>query len=532
MSHGVFARNFERTLELLATRGHHVHVALDQMHKPGVQGINELLERLADEHEGITYGPAPPRRFEDFATIGRVFRLVLDVVRYQDPAYAPATKPRARMESRLPRPLRAMIEPIIRHPSGRRLVRRLVAFVETGVPTREVVRDFIERHAPDAIVVTPLVDPGSPQTEYVKCARELGVPSLLALHSWDNLTVKGGIHAVPDLVAVWNDAQRRESRELHGVPSDRIVMTGAVAYDWLFDRVPSSERDEFCRRAGLDPSRPYTLYLGSSRFIAPNEGDFVREWATALQANLPNVQVLIRPHPLNSLECAALPPGFVVRPSQRSQGDRYELDDYFDSIFHSKAVVGVLTSAMIEAAIVGRPVHSLTTPHFMDTRSGTLHFRYLLPENGGMLRLADSHTEHAAQLAEAIAGNASPEQNERFVVRFVRPFGIDQPAASRLVAAIERVSARETSESRRTTLRMAARLLAGLAWLCLLGLRRISRRVARPSRISASRAPAHGAVQSRTGCRLIDISRPSMRQLLHSRRAVRGSGRNCRDDSR
>ena len=33
--------------------------------------------------------------------------------------------------------------------------------------------------------------------------------------------------------------------------------------------------------------------------------------------------------------------------------------DFFDSIYHSAAVVGINTSAMIEAAIIGRPVFSM-----------------------------------------------------------------------------------------------------------------------------------------------------------------------------
>ena len=33
--------------------------------------------------------------------------------------------------------------------------------------------------------------------------------------------------------------------------------------------------------------------------------------------------------------------------------------DYFDSIYHAAAVVGINTTAQIESAIVGRPVHTL-----------------------------------------------------------------------------------------------------------------------------------------------------------------------------
>ena len=52
--------------------------------------------------------------------------------------------------------------------------------------------------------------------------------------------------------------------------------------------------------------------------------------------------------------------------------------DFFDSIYHSAAVVGINTSAMIEAAIIGRPVCSMLAEEFAGTQEGTIHFHHLL----------------------------------------------------------------------------------------------------------------------------------------------------------
>ena len=46
-------------------------------------------------------------------------------------------------------------------------------------------------------------------------------------------------------------------------------------------------------------------------------------------------------------------------------------------MYHASATVGLNTSAMIEAAIVGRPVHTILVPEFQHSQEGTLHFRYL-----------------------------------------------------------------------------------------------------------------------------------------------------------
>src|SRR4030095_13968020 len=93
--------------------------------------------------------------------------------------------------------------------------------------------------------------------------------SALCVASWDNLTSKGLVRVLPDHVVVWNEAQKREATALHGVPADRVLVTGAQLFDRWFTMQPSRSREEFCRAAGLDPERPFLLYVGASLFIAP-----------------------------------------------------------------------------------------------------------------------------------------------------------------------------------------------------------------------------------------------------------------------
>ena len=47
-------------------------------------------------------------------------------------------------------------------------------------------------------------------------------------------------------------------------------------------------------------------------------------------------------------------------------------------MYYSAAVVGLNTSAFIEAAVVGKPVLTITLPEISTfNQEGTLHFRYL-----------------------------------------------------------------------------------------------------------------------------------------------------------
>jgi hypothetical protein len=118
-----------------------------------------------------------------------------------------------------------------------------------------------------------------------------------------------------------------------------------------------------------------------------------------------------------------------------------DTDDYFHSLYYSDAVVGINTSAMIEASIVGRQVYTVQLPEFASTQQGTTHFRYLVPEGGGCVMTADTLEAHIEQLGRGLADRGvGRSDRERFVADFVRPMGLDRPAVLNVADAIERAT--------------------------------------------------------------------------------------------
>lgn len=439
-----YLRYYDSTVRELTARGHEVLIAFDS---PGKQA--EGLEALKDKPANVRVLGPTPRRRDLWAPLAASLRTAVDFARYLHPRYARADYLRDRMESQLAlffRPLGWVRS--LRAPTLNRLI-RFFAFLEDAVPVSSVLEAFLAEHRPDALLVTPLVTDGSTQVDLIKAAKSLGVSSGLCVASWDHLTTKGLIRLVPDRVFVWNERQKEEAVEFHGVSPERVVVTGAQPFDKWFDRTPSRDREAFCRRVGLDPARAFLLFVGSTASISEPaaEIDFVRRWVRALRGcqdmAVNGLGVLIRPHPYN--------PGFwaeadfsgfanvTVWPrggaNPVDEGDRA---DYFDSFSHCAAVVGINTSAMIEAAIVGRPVFTILPKEFGDTQTGTLHFQYLLPENGGFLEVARTLEEHVAQLSHILA---APEQvRERirsFVGSFIRPNGEDRACTPVLADALE-----------------------------------------------------------------------------------------------
>jgi hypothetical protein len=138
--------------------------------------------------------------------------------------------------------------------------------------------------------------------------------------------------------------------------------------------------------------------------------------------------------------------------------DDASYSNYFDSIYHSVAVVGINTTAQIESAIVGRPVHTLLADEFRATQEGTLHFRYLKAEDIGHLLVAGSFEEHAEQLEQSLRGRDDGGRNEHFLRRFVRPHGLDVSATGLVVEAIEEVGSRPARRERGPLLAPLVRL--------------------------------------------------------------------------
>ena len=130
--------------------------------------------------------------------------------------------------------------------------------------------------------------------------------------------------------------------------------------------------------------------------------DWIRRIRTSGSAGLRDTPILVRPHPSRRPEWEGIDltpfAEVVVWGSDPVSADARA--DYFDSLFHSAVVVGLNTSAFIEAGILGRPVHTILLPEWYESQMGTVHFRYLFEAGGGLLTSATSFDEHLQQLDE------------------------------------------------------------------------------------------------------------------------------------
>jgi hypothetical protein len=202
-------RNFASTLQALAERNHQVHLVFAKKDK---EGDLRLLHQLAADHPAITFTEVPSKApWAFWLALGRAARYTVDYARYLTPDYEGVTRLTERARAKAPAPMRWFVErPIFRRPAAHRILIKSLLAVERAIPVDTAVSSLIERERPDVLLVTPLVDIGSDQVDYVKAARRLGVRCGLPVLSWDNLTNKGW--SASSRIACSSGTRRRRTR--------------------------------------------------------------------------------------------------------------------------------------------------------------------------------------------------------------------------------------------------------------------------------------------------------------------------------
>src|SRR5262245_7779824 len=151
-------RHFDGVIDRLTLRGHTVILAAAGKRS----GFKVSRKRKRLETVGC-----PIRRVDRWKTAAPALRLVRDYLRLFEPPYERASKLAARAADHTPQAWRELID---RHPWIRRharMIGRLLGLAEAALPPDRYFELFIKYHEPDLVIVTPLVDFGSYQTDYV-----------------------------------------------------------------------------------------------------------------------------------------------------------------------------------------------------------------------------------------------------------------------------------------------------------------------------------------------------------------------------
>lgn len=259
------------------------------------------------------------------------------------------------------------------------------------------------------IMITALVqDSRMPQTDLVKIAKVLGIPSIYLVRSWDNLTNKAVMNIFPDQIYVWNNFQKEEIKKFHKNEISKIFVVGAHLYEYIKHFNVEKFKNLF-EEEGKNSSKIKIVYMGSSPQIVKNEAVFLLKLLKKIQIEdkFKICKFIYRPHPLSNTKNKSVKEindelqeliniGVEIPLAKNSQDTNeyiknvFNKEDYLKTILESDILLGINTSAMIEASYFKKKI--FIAPDNFDHGveglfSDTYHFSYLKNAN---LKMAKS----------------------------------------------------------------------------------------------------------------------------------------------
>jgi hypothetical protein len=119
-----------------------------------------------------------------------------------------------------------MINRTIAHTAaGRQLFRQF----ERRVNRSKTVEALLQDLKPDLLVASSPF--GTQETVYILHAKELGIPVVCPILSWDNITTKGALLQMPDYFISWGPIMTDEIVNIYQFPKDRIYECGVPHFD-------------------------------------------------------------------------------------------------------------------------------------------------------------------------------------------------------------------------------------------------------------------------------------------------------------
>jgi hypothetical protein len=455
MQHVNFFRNLDTVVRELHARGHEIALLHGtRLDDPQMRARVERkrstkkmvfmgrgLQSLQSDVCGVQVGfrPEPTEPWQQILKLGRGVMNRGIYMRKWHPSPERVTEG---LEKELPADLQRRVRsPLWKTVLSRRVALQAWRLVELASPPSQTVVEALKAVAPDLVLVSPSIWPKNPiETDYLRAARALRIPSIGYVNSWDNLTSKGTVHVPPDVFVVWNEPLAEEAVELHDVPVGAVRITGAPHLDRFFEMTPAASRESVAARMGCPDAAPYVVFLCSSRTLMTDETPLVTTLAEALSRRFAGKPptLVVRPHPTNAEPWDRYThPGVVVYPKHGDQADTAESwQAYFDQLKLAACVIGLNTTAFLEAVVADCPCLTIVSDEYYGAQGRTGHFRHLL--KGDFLEVSRDADDAAGRVARILEGADDKRDGRRGFVRwFIRPCGMEQSASVVVADLIE-----------------------------------------------------------------------------------------------
>ena len=435
----------ESTIRYLAKNGHQIHIFFNQEWSKGF--TDRAVKSCSEQFPNINTNWYPGRK-DIWRKIVVVLRETVSLGIYNNQP----NQHKFYMERQYryliqccPTPIKLILArlSIFKKILASTIIQKLISLKLRLIPEDKDTKNFIKEQNPDVLVATPVNLRYSDETDYLIAAKKQNIPTVIPVHSWDNLTTKGTFNFTPDLMLVWNKYQAKEANEIHKIPLKNIVVTGSPFMDKWFNR---SINNIGYDKALLTKST-YILYLGSSSNIAPNEVPDLYALANGIQQkkrkDLSNISILARPHPANEKRFSEIDHPLIktwIRGRDELPDSPESLNEFRRAINESICVIGINTTGMIDAVLAGKEVIALIPESYKDSNAyNATHFKQIL--NSDIFHQTNSIEQCLDILSKIIVKPIKTEvDSNKFINDFIRPRGINYSSGEVAGLCIESVT--------------------------------------------------------------------------------------------
>jgi UDP-N-acetylglucosamine:LPS N-acetylglucosamine transferase len=276
---------------------------------------------------------------------------------------------------------------------------------------------------------------------FLVAARRLGIPIVAHVASWDHTVGKGVIAPFCERYIVQNATMRNDLLRYHGIPVERIVVTGWPQTDVYSRTRPREDFDALLRSYGLAPELPLVAVMGNTPTNAPYEARFVdrlvRWWESEGRGRM---SLLFRPHPRDRDWRERFATALAAPDVHVQEASFTDLEVLATILQHAGCVVANAGTILLEAIVNDRPaVCVLYDEGAPDGESWALenvggeHYRELATSD--TFYRAERFEEVVAGIERALAEPSELANERRRVVAEVVG-EVDGRAAERVVDAI------------------------------------------------------------------------------------------------
>ena len=304
---------------------------------------------------------------------------------------------------------------------------------------------------PDLVFASSIIEPED--AAVLRAAKNKGIRTYGMAKTWDNPS-KMYFRARADHVAVWSQFMKDQMMDYQDYEDEEITIVGVPQFDYYADEKASTSREDFFKRAKLNPKK-LTILFGSEGKVVPTDPDIVEIIMEAVRdEKLPELQVFVRPHfaykndhkkfdRLLQQGGVSVDTGFDYTPAFRDQWDysREQMLHFKSMIQESAIMINTASTLTLDAIALGRPVilinfdgHKKLPFHESVGRWYTTDYYSKIVESGAAM-VVDSK-EKLIRAIQALLDNPDlkKEEQDKLVSEFA--YKIDGKAGRRLFDSV------------------------------------------------------------------------------------------------